>query len=561
MKFADMQYIRPELEPTQARYQELLENFKAAKTAEECFAAYKEINDFSEHVNTMTNLAYVRKTLNTKDEFYAAEHEYLDEIDPLLEEVLQEISAAMLNSPFRKEMEAAWGKLMFTNLEMELKTFSPEIIEDMQEENKLCSEHADLMASAEIEFDGKILNLSDMSAYSEHKDRDVRVKACEAMSNWYTSHAEQFDTIFDKLVKLRTGMAKKLGYESFTELGYYRMQRNCFDEAMVAKFRQGIIEHIVPLTQKIKAEQAIRIGVDKIDIADLYFNYPDGNPTPKGTPDEIFAHGKKMYAELSDETSELFNFMLENDLFDVLSKPGKEVGGYQTEFPIYKSPFIFANFNGTSDDIDVLTHEAGHGYACYVAKDIYPYDLREGSAEIGEIHAMSMEFFAWPWMEGFFGADTQKYYLSHLSKSVEFLPYGVMVDEFQHHVYAKPEMTPAERNALWLELEAEYRPWLDMAGIPYWAQGRRWQNISHIYEMPFYYIDYCLAGIMALNFWALNKKDHKDAWDKYVRLVKFAGTKNFVELVEDSGLPNPFEPQNLKFVAKMTHEWLDENKI
>ncbi|MCL2854131.1 MAG: M3 family oligoendopeptidase [Defluviitaleaceae bacterium] len=561
MKFADMQYTRPELESTQARYRELLKNFKAAKTADECFASHKEINDFTEYVNTMINLAYVRKTLNTKDEYYAAEYEYLDEVRPHFKEVLQEIFAAMLNSPFRKEMEAAWGKIMFSNLEIELKTFSPEIIEDLQEENRLCSEYADLLASAEIEFDGKTLNLSDMSAYFENKDRDMRVQACEALSNWYTSHAEQFDTIFDKLVKLRTGIAKKLGYESFTELGYYRMQRNCFDEAMVTKFRQGIIEHIVPLILKIKAEQAVRIGVDKIDIADLSFNYPDGNPTPKGTPDEIFAHGKKMFAELSDETSEFFNFMLENDLFDVLSKPGKGVGGYLEEFHIYKAPFIFANFNGTSNDIYVLAHEAGHGYASYVAYDIYPYELREGSPEISEIHAMAMEFFAWPWMEGFFGADTQKYYHRHLSKSIEFLPYGSMVDEFQHLVYAKPEMTPAERNALWLELEAKYRPWIDMAGIPYWAEGRCWHRQAAIYEMPFYYIDYCLAGIMALNFWALNQSDHMSTWEKYVRLVKFAATKNFVELVSDSGLPTPFEPQNLKMVADMAAEWLEKNRV
>jgi len=561
MKFADMQYVRPELEQTCAKYQELIEKFKGAQTAEDCFAIYKEINGHNEWVSTMFNLAYARKSLNTKDEYYAAEYEYLDEIEPELEEVKQEISKAMLESPFRAEMEAAWGKLMFVNLEMKLKTFSPEIIEDLQEENKLGSEYFDLWISAEFELDGKTMNLPDIEVYFENKDREVRVAAYKAMSDWYMSHAEKFDTIFDNLVKLRTAMAKKLGYKSFTELGYYRMQRNCYDEAMVAKFRQGVLEHIVPLVTAIKAEQAKRIGVDKIDTADQKFNFPDGNPTPKGTHDEIFAHGKKMYAELSNETSEFFNFMLENDLIDVLNKPDRGVGGYMTEFAIYKSPFIHATFSGTSGDIDVLTHEIGHAYAGYVARDIYPYDLQEGSAEIGEIHAMAMEFFAWPWMEGFFGEDTTKYYHSHLSEDLDFLPYGVMVDEFQHIVYSKPEMTPAERNALWLELDKKYRPWHHTLDIPYYAQGRSWQEVIHIYRMPFYYIDYCLSGIMALSFWALNQKDHMGAWEKYVRLVKFAGTKNFVELVSDSGLPTPFEPQNLKMVADMAAEWLEKNRI
>ncbi|MCL2363768.1 MAG: hypothetical protein FWC71_03790 [Defluviitaleaceae bacterium] len=335
MKFADMQYIRPELAQTSAKYQALIEQFKGAQTAEDCFAIYKEINGLNEWVSTMFNLAYARKSLNTKDEYYAAEHDYLDEIDPMLEEVKQEISKAMLESPFRAEMETAWGKLMFVNLEMKRKTFSPEIIEDLQEENKLGGEYFDLWNAAEFEFDGKTMNMSDIEAYFENKDREVRVAAYKAMSDWYMSHAEKFDAIFDKLVKLRTAIAKKLGYKSFTELGYYRMQRNCYDEAMVAKFRQGVLEHIVPLVTAIKAEQAKRIGVDKIDTADQKFNFPDGNATPKGTHDEIFAHGKKMYAELSDETSAFFNFMLANDLIDVLNKPDRGIGGYMTDFAIY----------------------------------------------------------------------------------------------------------------------------------------------------------------------------------------------------------------------------------
>ena len=561
MKFSQMQYKRPEFEETNAKYKELLEKFKASKTAEECFAVYKEFNDFSVIVDSMFSLAYIRKTLNTNDEFYAAEHDYIDEIEPQLEEVLQEISKALLESPFRKEMEEAWGKLMFTNLEIDLKTFAPVIIEDLQEENKLSSDYDELMASASIEFEGELLNLSKLRAYFQNKDRALREKAVKAYSGWFTERSEQLDNLFDSLVKVRTRIAKKLGYENFTELGYYRMQRNCYDENMVAKFREGVVKHIVPVATKLISEQAKRIGVEKMSIIDYRFSYPDGNPTPKGTPDEIFAHGKKMYGELSADTSEFFNFLLENELFDVLTRDGKEIGGYQASIPMYKSPFIFANFNGTSADIDVLTHEAGHAYAAYVAKDIYPNELQHGGQDISEIHSMAMEFFTWPWMKGFFGEDTEKYYRSHLSDSVDFLPYGVMVDEFQHLVYNNPDKTPKERNEMWLSLEAKYRPWLDMADVPFWTNGRSWQMQLHIYGMPFYYIDYCLAGIMALNFWALNQKDHKDAWAKYKRLVSFAGTKTFVDIVADSGLPSPFEPDNLKMVADMVIDWLGKNKL
>ena len=561
MKFSQMKYIRPELEEVKAKYNALLEDFKAAKTVEECFAAYKDIDDYTKYVGSMFVIGEIRKTLNTKDEFYSAEQEYLDEIDPEVEEVQQEVIKALLDSPFRKEMEAAWGKLMFKNFEINLKTFSPAIVEDLQEENKLASEYDDLMADAEIEFDGKTLNISEMNPYLLNPNRDVRKAAANALSGWFMEQADELDELFDKLVKVRTRIANKLGYKSFTELGYYRMVRNCFDDKMVAKFREGILEHIVPLVTKLAEKQAEQLGVSSLTIYDFELNFPDGNPTPKGTPDEIFEHGKKMYAELSDETSEFFNFMLENELFDVLTRPNKQIGGYMDMISLYKAPFVFANFNGTAGDIDVLTHEAGHAYAGYVGKDIYPLELQYAPEEISEIHSMAMEFLTWPWMEGFFGEDTKKYYHNHLYEAVKFLPYGVMVDEFQHNIYDNPEMTAKERNELWLNLESKYRPWLDMAGIPRWSEGRRWQGQLHIYTDPFYYIDYCLAGVMALNIWAMSQRDYKEAWTVYKKIIDFAATKTFTDVVKDSGLPTPFEPDNLKLVADMAQEWFEKNSL
>jgi len=242
----------------------------------------------------------------------------------------------------------------------------------------------------------------------------------------------------------------------------------------------------------------------------------------------------------------------------VLTRPGKQAGGYCASIPIYRSPFIFANFNGTSGDIDVLTHEAGHALAGYMARDIYPLALRRYSMETAEIHSMAMEFFTWPWMEGFFGNQTKKYYYSHLASALTFIPYGTMVDEFQHHIYERPNMTAQERNALWLELEGKYRPWLNLEGEDYYGQGRRWQAQGHIFSSPFYYIDYCLAQIIALSFWADNQKDSANAWAKYMRLLGFAGTKTFVELIEDAGLPSPFVPDNLKEVADAAVQWLDK---
>ena len=561
IKFKDMPYKRLELEPTTATLQTLLDNFKNAKDLETCLAAYQAIDNYSKEISSAFAIAYIRHSLDTTDPFYAAEKDYNDEIGPELQPFSQAINQALLDTPFRAELEAKWGNLMFRNIELELKTFTEAIVEDLKEENKLCTEYDKLISSAQIAFDGKTLTLAQMGPYYESADRAVRKAAMTASSNWRLSHKDQLDEIFDKLVKIRTQIAKKLGHKSFVETGYYRMTRNCYDETMVANFREGVVKYIVPLVTKLKEAQKTRIGVNSLKVYDDPFNYPEGNAKPKGTPDEIFEHGKKMYHELSEETGKFMDFLLDSELFDVRTRPGKSSGGYCYNIDKYNAPFIFANFNGTAADIDVLTHEVGHAYAAYLGKDVYPSALADYPSETAEIHSMAMEFFTWPWMEGFFKEDTAKYYHSHLGNALTFLPYGVMVDEFQHHLYEKPHMTPTERNELWLALEAKYRPWLDLTDIPYFEEGRRWQSQSHIYESPFYYIDYCLAQIIALSFWAKSQQNYEDAWNKYRRLVSLQGTKTFVELLADAEMPSPFVADNLQLVSDEATKFLAAYQI
>jgi len=557
MKFTEIKYERPDFDAMSSRLKSILERFKNASTAEECFAAYREYDEYSYEIFAVINVAFIRNSMDTNDEFYESEVDYWDETEPELEEIFNEFIKALLASKFRKELETEFGSLMFINQEIELRTFNPDIIEDLKEENALRTEYDKLKASAQIEFNGLTLTLAELYPYIENTNRSIRKAAIEASAGWYMANAEKFDTIFDKMVKCRTKIAKKLGYDNFVGLGYDRMSRNCYDKGMVAAFREGIRKYIVPVTVNFKKEQAKRIGVETIKYYDKNCLYPDGNADPKGSADDILAHAKRMYQELSSETAEYIDLMFEKELFDVLTRPGKSSGGYCSYLHYYQMQFIFANFNGTSGDVDVLTHEVGHALAGYLARDIYPTSLRESTEDISEIHSMAMEFFAWPWMEGFFGEQTEKYYNIHLSESLTFLPYGVMVDEFQHYIYDNPEMSPAERNEYWLKLEAKYRPWLDLSDTPFYSEGRRWQAQLHIYTDPFYYIDYCLAGVMALYFWVEIQKDSKKAWDKYLRLTKLAGTKTFVDVIKDSGLPTPFESENIKIIADAVTSWLD----
>ncbi|MCL1835558.1 MAG: M3 family oligoendopeptidase [Oscillospiraceae bacterium] len=556
MKFSQMPYSRPEFDEINKTMSALINDMKNARNKEEGFACYKRYDDCFRSVYSMLSLAYIRNSLDTNDTFYSAERDYVDEVEPKLTALVQDFNLALLASPFRKDFEAEWGTILFDKISMALKTFKPEIVGDLQEENRLTTAYDKLIASAQIEFDGKVHTLAQLQPYHENTDRSVREQSMMARAGWYMGNSEQLDSLFDDLVKVRTRIAAQLGYSNFIQLGYYRMQRLSYSREMVEAFRSGVLSYITPIVRRLKAAQAERIGAETIKIFEDTFEYPDGNAKPTGTVDEIFAHGKKMYHELSGDTAEFIDFMLENELFDVLTRPGKSGGGYCATIDEYKSPFIFANFNGTSGDIDVLTHEAGHAFASYMTRDVYPSDLRDCTYETAEVHSMSMEFFTWPWMEGFFGDMTGKYRNSHLAGALTFLPYGSMVDAFQHYVYENPGVSPKERNSYWLELEGKYRPYLDLAGFPFYGEGRRWQAQSHIYENPFYYIDYCLAQTMALAFWAEDQKDHANAWKKYKSFVSLAGTRTFTEALAEAGLPSPFQPETLKTVADAAVKWL-----
>ena len=171
---------------------------------------------------------------------------------------------------------------------------------------------------------------------------------------------------------------------------------------------------------------------------------------------------------------------------------------------------------------------------------------------------MSMEFFAWPWADGFFGQDARKFRYSHLAGALTFIPYGTMVDHFQHIVYEKPDMTPEERHAEWKRLAAIYQPWMRLDGeIPFYGAGEYWQRQMHIYQSPFYYIDYCLAQTVSLQFWAMLQKDCADAWAHYMAYTKQGGSRTFTELLNHAGLTTPFEESCLRGVCEAAKQWLD----
>lgn len=558
MKVSELKYERVSLESIKDVLEENLSLIKNARSVDEVLKAREKILEIKKEFETAQSLSYMRYTLNTVDEFYLKEIEYYDEVGPKYNNYMHQYAVAMIESPFRAELEKKLSPVLFKRYEVMSKSMSSEIIDEMIEENRLVTEYSKLMSGMTFDFRGEAIPLSILRKYMKDDDRKTRKEAYEVLGKGLEKHSEQLDSLYDKLVKVRDKMAKRMGYRNYIELGYYRLGRISFDEKMVEKFRKNVLEDIVPVVSRLKTENAKRMGIEDFKLYDNDVYLPGGDPKPVLDKDGIFKAAQTMYHDMSEETGKFFDMMLETEAFDVESRKNKWGGGYCTYFSKYKQPFILANFNGTSADIDIVTHEAGHAFAIYLIRNNrFSIELSVGGMETAETHSMSMEFFAERYMDKFFGKDADKYKYMHAFDALSFIPYGTIVDYFQHIIYANPDMTPAERNETWKRLEAEFRPYLSTEGIPYLSKGTRWQYQMHIYETPFYYIDYCLAQVVAFEFLLESLKDYNSAFRRYVRFASQGGEALFADLINEAGLVSPFEDGALKDVAVKIEDLLE----
>ena len=559
MTFSEIKYERVDLQALKDQIASLTERLHAAVDFDQAERCFLEMNDLDGRtLRTMRTVAQIRRDIDTRDEFYDAEMKFYNRELPAVQPVKQAWTNALLASPFRAKLEEKYGDVAFLNAELANRTFRPELVEDLQRENELVSRYTKLLASAQIPFDGKICTVSQMQPYKLSTDDELRRAAWRAEGQWYADQSRELDAIYDELVKLRDGMGRKLGHNGYTQLGYDRMQRNCYTEQDVERFRVAVQQYVVPLCKRIYMDQAKRMGFEfPLSFADKDLAFRGGNPRPVGTAEDILAAGTRFYSELSPETKEFWDAMMDKQMMDVLSKPGKAMGGYCTGIYDAKMPFIFANFNGTANDVRVISHEAGHAFATYVNRDRIPSESMVPSLEGCEVHSMAMEFFAEPWAELFFGADADKFRYTHLAERLCFIPYGTMVDHFQHIIYEYPEFGPEERHMVWQELLGVYMPWVRPDDLPFYGEGKAWQRQAHIYKRPFYYIDYCLAQTVALQFWARIREDREAAWKTYMDYTRLGGSMVFTDLLREAGLQSPFDPDCLKNIAAGVKEFLD----
>lgn len=559
-KLPEIKYGRPDLDKLKIDFKATLAEFTNAGGFASAKVAVEKLNDYLIDVNSYAMLASYRHTIDTRDKFYDDEQDFWDENSPYVADLETELAKAILASPYRYDLVAD-GTILETYVlkaKNQIKTFDPKIIGDLQKDYALQSKYDKLIASAQIDFQGEKRNLSQLGKFQSDEDQAVRKAAFEANTAWFVEHEAEIDDIYDQMVKLRTKYAQTLGFKDYAEMSFATMNRFGYDQKMVNNYRESVKKYVTPAVTRFYDRTAKRFGKDHLYYYDLPLEFPNGNATPKGTPEELVQKAQKMYREMSPESGEFFDFMVKNDTMDLVTKPGKQGGGYCEFIPKWKTPLIFSNFNGTSGDVDVLTHEAGHAFQTFEAQWIKGFDMQFPTFEAAEIFSMSMEFMAYPWMNLFFEEQTAKYKFSHLASTMNFLPYGVLVDHFQYEVYSHPELTPDERKATWRKLEKEYLPHKDYADNKDMERGIYWMRQPHIFTSPFYYIDYTIAQVVAQEFWKRREVDHDEtAWNDYLTMAKAGGSKTLLELIKLGNMKSPFEGDTLKETVAAIETALD----
>ncbi|MEM8829032.1 MAG: M3 family oligoendopeptidase [Cyanobacteria bacterium P01_G01_bin.19] len=554
--FADIKVDTPQIEQVTAEYQNINNALDEAETTAAKKAALQQWEDLRRRLDSWSAITSLRFSQDTANEDYKQAQAYSDEIQPKLTALEVAMKRRLLDSPDRAEFESILGKQAFSLWSADVTTFESIIEEDLVEESKLINQYVQLLASASIAFQGETVNLSGILKYAQDSDRNTRHAAEKARWNFFSQNRDKLDNIYARLVKLRHQMAQKLGYQDYIGLGYKRMRRIDYDRADVASYRDEVVDKVVPLAQKIIDQKAQKLNLERVNFWDEAVFDLQGNPKPQGDRDWMLERAQAMFNAMHPELGSFFSMMVRGDFLDLETRKGKAGGGFCTSFPTVGVPYIFANFNGTKDDVEVFTHEMGHAFQAWQSRNIPTIDYLWPTLESCEIHSMSLEFLTWSQMDKFFGDDADRFREIHLAESILFLPYGCAVDHFQHLVYANPEATPAERNQMWQQMEARYLPWRDYGDLDYPSQGGLWQEKQHIYCSPFYYIDYTLALCCAMQFWVKAEDDLESALTEYIALCQRGGKAPFQALVNSANLVSPFKPGSLSDVVDKAQAFL-----
>ncbi|HMJ65757.1 MAG TPA: M3 family oligoendopeptidase, partial [Candidatus Binatia bacterium] len=496
---------------------------------------------------------YIAMTCHTDDP--EAEKAYLHFIENILPQIKPrqfQLEQLFVRHAVRGQLDHKRYEVFQRDTKLKVDLFRPENVPLETEEAKLEQQYQKLAGSLTVQFRGEEKTLPQMGRYLEEPDRPLRQEAWESVANRRLKEAEKFQDIFDQLEKLRQQIARNANFSNYVEFAFRKHARFDYTPEDCYRFHAAIETEIVPVVRQLQARRRQQLGVETLrpwDIAVDPLNRPPLRPFEQ--VDRMVTGTQKIFDRLDGKMSTGFREMQDRKLLDLANRKGKAPGGYQYTLEEARLPFIFMNAVGLQRDVETILHEAGHAFHALATQqeDLHPY--RSAPIEFCEVASMSMELLGNEFLEEFYSAgDANRARRTHLENIIGLFPWIATVDAFQHWIYSHPGHTRAERNAAWVDLMKRFGGDVDWSGYDD-ARANLWHRQPHIFTSPFYYVEYGIAQLGALQVWWNSHKDKSKAINDYHRALALGGSRPLPELFQAAGCRFAFDRETIKPLVEL----------
>ncbi|SOE57512.1 oligoendopeptidase F [Fibrobacter sp. UWT3] len=503
---------------------------------------------------------YVAMTCNTADEKAAKAYtDFVENIQPIMNEYDDKLNKKLVAHPAKDALQGEFGE-WFKGVQVSLDLFSPDNIALETEENKEIQAYQKITGGMSVEFDGETKTMQQMAAYMERTDRELRERAWRTMWERRLQDKDALDKSFDNLFAIRKQVAKNAHCKDFIDYIFLAKHRFDYSPADCEAFHESIEKLVLPLQKEMYKKRAQKMGLERLRPWDLNVDPLDRAPLkPYATGNELIEKVDQIFESIHPQAGKWAREMQAKKLIDPDSRLGKAPGGYQIGFDESRLPFIFMNSACTDRDIYTLLHESGHSFHQFAlaGQPIFPY--RDVPAEFAEVASMSMELIGMSNLKPFYGNDRdaiERSTIGELEDVIRLFPWVASVDSFQHRLYNFPEHTASDRSDIWTEIMDRYDAGVDYTGLEA-VRRNLWQKQLHIFECPFYYIEYGIAQIGALQVWANFKKDPKKAIDDLFRAESLGSSRPVKELFEAANIKFDFSPRTLEPLMQVVWDELN----
>jgi len=464
---------------------------------------------------------------------------------------------ALLKSKYKNAIGSHYGPYLIEALNTAVEPLAPVNSDLRVKVSDLADQYDKILSAGEVDVMGKMVTLPVGVAMQSDSNPETRKAAFIAVREWFLTHHDEIAEIFDKMIHARDEMGRNLGHDNFIPLGYLTMRRTDYGPAEAKAFRDSVRQYAVPLMTKLYELQASALGTPTLRPWDAGYHPEYTLPSGIAPVATQLEKAQRVFDDISPRLGKHFARMRKEGLIDLENRKGKRAGAFCTSFPDEGRVAIFCNSTGDENDVSTLMHEMGHAFQAWESQSIEAVDLQWPTSDAAEVHSMGMEFLSMPKLTHFFSPEqAQKFQHNHIYDAVSLMCYISIVDEFQHWVYEHPNVSIAERDQAWSEIWDTYLPGIDFSGVEQYKYAR-WYAQGHIFQSPFYYIDYAIAQTGAMQLGLMDIEDHEKALDTYIKLCTIGGTKSVLNIFREAGLRSPFDPATMRDLMDYAAKALD----